>query len=109
MSQGQQLGVQIRRDLARAEVYERLDWLGRIVWTLNHPDDEFGHYFHRIDRIARRYGHHFYGLTRKRLSTQDVLWSELKRLKKIGGTRREQSKQAGVRVREGSTRLLQPT
>jgi hypothetical protein len=78
---------QVRRDLVRAEAWERLDWIGRIVWRLNHPDDEFGYYFHAVSDIACRYGHQVLGTTRKRLSTQDVLYAELKRLKKTRGAR----------------------
>lgn len=89
MSQWNPIAREVRIDLVLADRFERLDWLGRLVWVLNHPDDELGWYWHLIDSVARKYGDRDLGLTRKRLTIQDVLRSELKRLHKTGGHREQ--------------------
>lgn len=63
---------QVRRDLVRAQEWEELGWLARLSWMLNHPDDEFGFYYHAIHDVAVKYGHLDLGTTRKRLTLEDI-------------------------------------
>lgn len=87
---------QIRRDLVRADAWAALSWLERIVWRLNHPDDEFGFYFHAVSDLADRLGDRPLGETRKRLSVEDVLWTLLRQWHKTGGNRRDKSAVQGL-------------
>lgn len=63
---------QVRRDLARADGFAALDWLARINWLMNHPDDEFGYFYFMVDHVAVRYAGRDLGTSRKRVTMEDI-------------------------------------